>query len=99
MGILLYAGYTISTKVKSDVWSHQPAGRQGRNKRGLTNELKRYQHWDNLLMDRSKAWVCLELVARMIPADGSVMLKTVKHDCSNIKRTQTVPKVDLPKGG
>ena len=32
MGILLYGGYNISTKVKSDVWSHQPEGRQGRNK-------------------------------------------------------------------
>ena len=79
MGIFLYAGYTISTKVKSDVWSHQPADDKA-EKNVLTNELKRYQHWNNLLMDRSKAWVCLELVARMIPVDGSVILKTVKHD-------------------
>ena len=81
MGILLYGGYTISTKVKSDVWSHQPKDDKAETN-GLTNELKRYEHWNNLLMDRSKAWVCLELVARMIPADGSVILKTVKHDCS-----------------
>ena len=59
---------------------------------GLTNELKRYEHWDNLLMDRSKAWVCLELVARMIPTDGSVILKTVKHDCSTKKGTKKFPK-------
>lgn len=78
MGILLYGGYNISTKVKSDVWSHQQKDDKAETS-GLTNELKRYEHWDNLLMDRSKAWVCLELVARMIPADGSVMLKTVKH--------------------
>lgn len=78
MGILLYGGYNISTKVKSDVWSHQQKDDKAETS-GLTNELKRYEHWDNLLMDRSKAWVCLELVAHMIPADGSVMLKTVKH--------------------
>jgi len=79
MGILLYGAYTISTKVKSDIWSHQPKDDKAETN-GLTNELKRYEHWNNLLMDRSKAWVCLELVARMIPTDGSVILKTVKHD-------------------
>ena len=88
MGILLYGGYTISTKVKSDVWSHQPKDDKAETN-GLTNELKRYEHWNNLLMDRSKAWVCLELVARMIPTDGSVILKTVKHDVQLKKESKS----------
>ena len=97
MGTLFYSGYTISTKIKSDVWSHQPSDDKV-EKNALTNALKSYQHWNNLLMDRSKAWVCLELVARMTPTDGSVVLKTVKHDVQ-LKKESNSPKVDFPKGG
>ena len=88
MGIVFYAGYTVSTKVKSAVWSHQPTDDKA-EKNVLTNELKTYEHWNNLLMDRSKAWVCLELVARMIPVDGSVILKTVKHDVQPKKESNS----------
>ena len=88
MGILLYGGYTISTTVKSDVWSHQPKDDKA-EKNVLTNALRSYEHWNNLLMDRSKAWVCLELVARMTPTDGSVILKTVKHDVQLKKESKS----------
>lgn len=96
MGILLYSGYTISTKIKSDVWSHQPSDNKA-EKNVLTNALKSYEHWNNLLMDRSKAWVCLELVARMTPADGSVILKTVKHDVQ-LKKESNSPQSGFSKG-
>jgi hypothetical protein len=96
MGIVLYAGYTISTKIKSDVWSHQPSDDKA-EKNVLTNALKSYEHWNNLLMDRSKAWVCLELVARMTPTDGSVILKTVKHDVQ-LKKESNSPQSGFSKG-
>ena len=74
------------SRVMSGVINHQDDKAETKC---LTNELKRYEHWNNLLMDRSKAWVCLELVARMIPTDGSVILKTVKHDCSTKKESNS----------
>lgn len=79
LGVLAYGGLNISTKINSDVWAHQPKDDQAESKL-LTGEIARYEHWNNLLMDRSKAWVCLELVARITPTDGSVVLKNVKHD-------------------
>ncbi|MCP5538314.1 MAG: hypothetical protein H7A51_19035 [Akkermansiaceae bacterium] len=77
-GILAYAGVSISGKVKSDAWSHKSVN-SATSAIALTAELKRYEHWDNLLMDRSKAWVSMELVARLTPTDGSVVLKDVNH--------------------
>ena len=96
MGTVFYGGYTISTKIKSDVWSHQPSDDKA-EKNVLTNALKSYEHWNNLLMDRSKAWVCLELVARMTPTDGSVILKRVKHDVQ-LKKESNSPQSGFSKG-
>ena len=85
---LIYGGYNSFTKVTSDIWKHQPIDHKAETEI-LSNELKRFEHWDNLLMDRSKAWVCLELIARMIPADGSVVLKSVKHNVRLSKESKS----------
>ncbi|MBT8044595.1 MAG: hypothetical protein KJO79_06565 [Verrucomicrobiae bacterium] len=77
-GVLAYTGLSISNKVKSDAWSHKAKNTQT-SAIALTTELKRYEHWNNLLMDRSKAWVSMELVAQLTPDDGTVILKDVKH--------------------
>jgi hypothetical protein len=79
IAVFSYGGYNIFNKVNSDIWKHQAIDHKVETEI-LSNELKRYEHWDNLLMDRSKAWVCLELIARMVPNDGSVILKNVKHE-------------------
>ncbi|MDG1358371.1 MAG: hypothetical protein P8P36_09275 [Akkermansiaceae bacterium] len=79
VAVLSYGGYNTFTKINSNIWKYQAVDHKAETE-VLTNELKRYEHWDNLLMDRSKAWVCLELIARMMPADDSVILKVVKHD-------------------
>lgn len=77
--VFIYGGYNVLTKVKSDVWTHQPTDHVTETKK-LAGEIARFEHWNNLLMDRSKAWVCLELVSLITPADGSVSLKSVKHN-------------------
>ncbi|MGB0992105.1 MAG: hypothetical protein ACPG32_06510, partial [Akkermansiaceae bacterium] len=41
--------------------------------------LQDYKKWDNLLKDRSKAWVSMELLSCMIPNDGSVVMKDARH--------------------
>lgn len=77
--VLAYGGYNIFAKVNSVAWKHQPQDDKAETKM-LTAEIARHGHWNNLLMDRSKGWVCLELVARITPTDGSVILKNFKHD-------------------
>jgi len=78
IGILVYSGLSISIKIKSDAWSYEPKNLESSNI-GLTAELKKYERWNNLLMDRSKAWVSMELVARLMPNDGTAILKDVLH--------------------
>ncbi len=74
-----YGGYNTFTKINSSIWKYQAVDYKAETEI-LTNELKRFEHWDNLLMDRSKAWVCLELIALMMPSDDSVVVKFVKHE-------------------
>lgn len=77
--VLVYGTFNVFTKVNSDVWNHQPIDHVAESKK-LTGEIARFEHWNNLLMDRSKGWVCLELVSLITPADGSVSLRSVKHN-------------------
>jgi hypothetical protein len=42
-------------------------------------KLNQHRQLDSLLQDRSKAWVSMELVQRLVPIDGSVILKDVNH--------------------
>jgi hypothetical protein len=36
-------------------------------KNALARELTEFKHWDNLLQERSKAWLNLEILARLFP--------------------------------
>lgn len=78
LGVLAFAGLTSWNKVKSPAWTHKKQNTQA-TALALKTEIKRYKHWDNMLMDRSKAWTCMELVSRITPSDGSVILKDMKH--------------------
>lgn len=44
---------------------------------GRTN--KSYQHWDNLLSNRSTGWTTMELIAQMFPADSGVVINEVDY--------------------
>lgn len=78
LGILGYSGVSISSKIKSDAWSHK-AEKSNTNNVELVAELKKYDRWNNLLMDRSKAWVSMELISQLTPSDGTIILDDVKH--------------------
>jgi hypothetical protein len=45
----------------------------------LTHEKQKAEHWNNLLEDRSKAWVNMESLARMFPENGGMLVKTYAH--------------------
>lgn len=78
IGVLGYAGLTSWNKLRSPAWNYKTQNTEATTL-SLKTQLKRYDHWNNLLMDRSKAWTSMELVSRLTPADGSVILKDVKH--------------------
>ncbi len=45
----------------------------------LTGERKKVDHWNNLLDDRSKAWVAMEALARLFPENGGMLVKNYTH--------------------
>ncbi len=45
----------------------------------LNQERDRIDYWNNLLKDRSKAWVVMESFARMFPANSGVLLKNSSY--------------------
>jgi hypothetical protein len=45
----------------------------------LEAERKKIEHWDNLLEDRSKAWVTMEFLSRLFPERSGVMVKGFTH--------------------
>jgi hypothetical protein len=48
----------------------------------LTTERQQADHWNNLLEDRSKAWVSMEALSRMFPENGGML---VKNYVQNVK--------------
>ena len=78
VAVLGYTGFSSWKRMKSPEWIYK---KQSTETTALTlkTEIKRYEHWDNMLMDRSKAWATMELVSRLAPPDGTVMLKDVKY--------------------
>jgi len=45
----------------------------------LNKEMQTAEHWNNLLADRSKAWLSMEALARLFPDDSGVLVKTFSH--------------------
>jgi len=44
---------------------------------GRTN--KSFQHWNNLLSNRSSGWTTMELIAQMFPADSGVVIDEINY--------------------
>lgn len=95
IGIISHSALSTLSKLKSEAWFHKPQDFAATNM-ALTAELSRYQRWDNLLMDRSKAWVSMELIARLTPGDGSVILENVKHVAAQ-KQNKSSARIGLAK--
>jgi len=45
----------------------------------LNAERQKVDHWNNLLEDRSKAWVNMESLARLFPENGGMLVKSYLH--------------------
>ncbi len=67
--------------IRKPEWSFDPAQNDLTKTRlvKLTHERQKADHWNNLLDDRSKAWVNMESLSRMFPADSGMLVKTFNH--------------------
>ncbi len=67
--------------IRKPEWSFDPAQNAVTKTRlaKLTHERQKADHWNNLLDDRSKAWVNMESLSRMFPAESGMLVKTFNH--------------------
>jgi hypothetical protein len=78
---LAWAIFGIFDVIRRPEWSYKPEEAQAMQQRlaGLNIQNQRVEHWDNLLEDRSKAWVSMEMLCRLFPEGSGVLVKKFNH--------------------
>lgn len=78
---LAYISFGVIDLVRRPEWSFDPvqSGVMKTHLSKLDGERKKLDHWNNLLEDRSKAWVGMESLARMFGENGGMMVKSYSH--------------------
>ncbi|MGJ8676819.1 MAG: hypothetical protein ACSHX0_04835 [Akkermansiaceae bacterium] len=76
--LISWKGFTLLKIMQSEAWQYN--GGSGVASAGvLQAQIKKYGQLNGVLQDRSKGWVCLELLRTFTPEDGSVILDEVSH--------------------
>lgn len=78
---LAYISFGVIDLVRRPEWSFDPiqSGVMQTHLSKLDGERKKLDHWNNLLEDRSKAWVSMESLARMFSENGGMLVKSYSH--------------------
>jgi cell division protein FtsB len=78
IGYFGYTAFEMSQRPESKFDTTQVAQTKARLE-SLKKEITKIEHWNNLLEDRSKAWACMELFARMFPEKGGTLVKAFSY--------------------
>lgn len=76
-----YFGFGVIDLIRRPEWTFDPSQAEltkGRLAK-LNIERQKADHWNNLLEDRSKAWISMESLSRMFPENGGMLVKTYTH--------------------
>ena len=81
VGLLGLGIYSLLGTVNDPSWKHnrEDTVALGQRLAKATQDAKEFEHWDNLLQQRSKGWLAMELLTRLFPEDSGVVVKTFKH--------------------
>lgn len=78
---LAYFGYAAIRIITRPEWTFDQS--QAEFQKGvvikLTSEGQKAEYWNSLLGDRSKAWVAMEELTRLFPADSGMLVVTYAH--------------------
>lgn len=79
--VMSWFAFGIFTVMRRPEWSFNESEAMAVKQRLLnfTQELRRLNHWNNLLADRSKAWTSMEAIARLFPEKSGLLLKSFSH--------------------
>ncbi|MES2657457.1 MAG: hypothetical protein V4689_02505 [Verrucomicrobiota bacterium] len=78
---IAYVAFGVIDIIRKPEWSFDPAETAVSKARlaKLTVERQKADHWNNLLDDRSKAWVNMESLSRMFPENSGMLVKSYSH--------------------
>lgn len=78
---LAYFAFSAMSILRKIEWAFDPAQNEFSKSRlaKLTKTRANTDHWNNLLEDRSKAWVNLESLSRMFSETSGMLVKTYNH--------------------
>ncbi len=78
---LAYLTFGVIDLVRRPEWAFDPNQAEIIKSRlaKLTDERSKADHWNNLLDDRSKAWVAMESLARMVSENSGMLVKGYSH--------------------
>jgi hypothetical protein len=78
IGYFGYTAFEMSQRPESKFDTTQVVQTKARLE-NLKKESAKIEHWNNLLEDRSKAWACMELFARIFPKESGILVKTFSY--------------------
>ncbi len=78
---IAYFGWEAVQLTLRDEWKFDSTQAQAAQARltKLNQEKLRLDHWNNLLEDRSKAWINMEALSQLFPEQGGMLVKTYNH--------------------
>jgi len=84
LAVLCLGGWIAAdffTKMRSEAWKLPPTASAEMQIRlaKLQKERREWQHWDNLLQKRSEGWLALEVLSKLFPEDGGVVLNRASY--------------------
>lgn len=78
---MAWLAFSVFSVIRRPEWAFNESESKAVQQRlvNLTQEQQRFEHWNNLLEDRSKAWVSMEALTRLFPAKSGLLVKTFNH--------------------
>lgn len=81
VGLLALGIFSMLKTVNDPAWRHDPAAngvvQERLNK--ASQESREFDHWENLLQPRARAWTSMELLARVFPENCGVVVSNFKQ--------------------
>ena len=82
VGVIGYGIFAFVKMVSNPAYRHNPESTAKMNDRMVEagKNIAEFQHWDNLLQERSKGWLAMELLVRLFPEDSGIMVTKYTHN-------------------
>ena len=77
---LAWGGIRMIQIVRDPAWHAKGDSASSEGTAVLTTKIKRFEQWDALLADRSKAWVTMELLSRLFPNPSAIVITNASHE-------------------